>query len=131
MSTSETMPVAPGSKDFYDLRDRAAYVHVTGAMPTHLRSYMTELLNKISRFTGPKGGNSIEIARQNASMLGLEDHPMVKTVRDFLNDGYQIMVARDLKARRPYGKVFLWKDLGHGALSRVAVQSDGSVLSTW
>jgi hypothetical protein len=34
---------------FYDLRDRAAYVHVTGAMPTHLRTYMSELLNKISR----------------------------------------------------------------------------------
>jgi hypothetical protein len=76
MSTSETMPVAPGSKDFNDLRDRAAYVHVTGAMPTHLRTYMTELLNKISRFTGAKG-NSIEIARQNATMLGLENHPMV------------------------------------------------------
>jgi hypothetical protein len=130
MSTSETMPVAPGSKDFNDLRDRAAYVHVTGAMPTHLRTYMTELLNKISRFTGAKG-NSIEIARQNATMLGLENHPMVKATREFLNDGYQIMVARDLKARRPYGKVFLWKDMGHGAISRIAVQSDGSVLSNW
>ena len=125
------MPVAPGSKDFYDLRDRAAYIHVTGAMPTHLRSYMTDLLNKISRFTGAKGGNQIEIARQNANILGLEDHPMVKNVRNFLNDGYQIMVSRDLKARRPYGKVYLYKDLGHGALSRITVQSDGSVLSNW
>jgi hypothetical protein len=126
-----TIPVTPGSKDFSDLRDRAAYVHVTGAMPTHLRSYMTELLNKISSFTGARGGNSIEIARQNAAVLGLDDHPMVKTVRDFVNNGYAIMVARDFKARRPYGRVFLWKDLGHGAISRVAVQSDGSVLSNW
>jgi hypothetical protein len=127
--TTTTMPVAPGSKDFYDLRDRAAYVHVTGAMPTHLRSYMVELLNKISRFTGA-GSNSIEIARQNAVMLNLDDHPMVKQVREFLNDGYQIMVSRDLKTRRPYGKVFLWKQDGD-QFQRITVQQDGSVLNAW
>jgi hypothetical protein len=123
------MPVAPGSKDFYDLRDRAAYVHVTGAMPTHLRSYMVQLLNKISRFAESKP-NSLEIARQNAVMLGLEDHPMVKQVREFVNDGYQVMVSRDLKTRRPYGKVFLWKQEGE-QFRRVTVQQDGSVLNAW
>ena len=127
--TTETIPVTPGSKDYYDLRDRAAYVHVTGAMPTHLRSYMTDLLNKISRFTGP-GSNSIEIARQNAALLGLEEHPMVKKVREFVNDGYQIMVSRDLKTRRPFGKVFLWKQNGQ-QLERITVQQDGSVLTAW
>jgi hypothetical protein len=128
--TATTIPVMPGSKEFTDLRDRAAYVHVTGAMPTHLRTYMSELLNKISRFTGA-GSNSIEIVRQNATVLGLDDHPMVKRTREFLNDGYSIMTSRDLKARRPYGKVFLWKDLGRGAVSKVTVQADGSVLSDW
>lgn len=129
MKMPNTMPVLPGSKDFYDLRDRAAYVHVTGAMPTHLRSYMTDLLNKISRFAGG-GGNSFEIAQQNAALLGLEDHPMVRQVREFVNDGYQVMVSRDLKARRPFGKVFLWKQDG-AAVKQVTVQQDGSVLFNW
>jgi hypothetical protein len=125
----DTLPVTPGTKEFHDLRDRAAYVHVTGAMPTHLRSYMTDLLNKISRFTAG-GSNSLEIARQNAVLLGLEDHPMVSKVREFLADGYQVMVSRELKSRRPFGKVFLWKQTD-GQLSRITVQQDGSVLSQW
>lgn len=129
--TDTTLPVAPGSKDFDDLRDRAAYVHVTGVMPTHLREYMTDLLTKISRVARANNGNAIQIAQRNAAMLGLDDHPMVKAVREFVNEGYTIMLSRDLKARRPYGKVYLWKDLGGGALSRVVVQSDGSVLSQW
>lgn len=126
---TNTLPVTPGSKDFHDLRDRAAYVHVTGAMPTHLRTYMTSLLAKISRFTAG-GTNSLEIARQNAVLLNLDEHPMVRKVREFTSDGYQVMVSRDLKTRRPYGKVFLWKQ-HDGQLSRVTVQQDGSVLSSW
>lgn len=34
----------PDSKEFSDLRDRMAYVYITGAFPTHLRSYFTNLL---------------------------------------------------------------------------------------
>ena len=128
--TTTALPVDPGTKDFYDLRDRAAYVHVTGAMPTHLRSYMTGLLSKIASFTGQRGLNSLEVARQNAALLGLDSHPMVKRTREFVKDGYNIVVAPDIKARRPFSKVFLWKQEGR-VLQKVTVQSDGSVLPNW
>lgn len=128
--TTTALPVEPGTKDFYDLRDRAAYVHITGAMPTHLRSYMTSLLSKIAGFTGQSGRNSLEVARQNAAILGLDSHPMVKRTREYVKDGYNIAVARDIKARRPYGKVFLWKQEGH-EIRKVTIQHDGGVLLSW
>ena len=124
------IPVEPGSKDFYDLRDRAAYVHVTGAMPTHLRSYMTTLLNKVADYGGNQGRKSFEVARNNAAMLNLDSHPMVRRTREYVKDGYNIVVARDIKARRPYGKVYLWKQNG-SALQKITIQQDGSILPSW
>jgi hypothetical protein len=124
------------SKDFDDLRDRAAYVYVTGSYPTHLRSYMTSLLAKITRYSRnpvslDRRLGSMAVDETRATQLGLDEHPMVTKVRDFIKAGYRIQLSRDDETtRRPYTKVFLWRRARHG-LERITVQRDGSVKDGW
>jgi hypothetical protein len=61
-----------------------------------------------------------------ASRLDLDRHPMVTKVHGFLQDGYRIRASRGPNARRPYGKVFLFK-----GQHRCTVQVDGSVKEGW
>jgi hypothetical protein len=74
---------------------------------------------------------SFSIAEENIQRLGLEDHPMIKKVREFLEQGYRIELSRDdIKTRRPYTKVFLWRR-ERGGMRRITVQSDGSIKDGW
>jgi hypothetical protein len=135
MEEAATIPVEPNTKDYDDLRDRAAYVYATGTLPTHLRTYMTSLLSKITRYNRSPvamdgAGGHLEVARRNAALLDLDDHPMVRRVRDYVKEGYRIQVSRDLKARRPYGKVFMFRE-GPKGFDQITVQNDGSVLNRW
>jgi hypothetical protein len=124
-------------KEYTDLRDRAAYVHATGSFPTHLRTYMTALLRKVSSYSrtpvsldGRVG--SLKIAEENIKRLGLDDHPMIRKVRGYVAHGYKIQVSRDPKTRRPYTKVFLYRESAPGAgTERLTVQADGSVKEGW
>lgn len=124
------------TKDFNDLRDRAAYVYATGTFPTHLRTYMTALLSKITRYSRTPVSldrriGSLQIVEDNIQRLSLEDHPMTRKVREYIQKGYRIELDRDsLKNRRPYTKVFLWRNAGAGT-ERITVQSDGSVKDGW
>lgn len=132
MMNALTLP----EEEFSDLRDRAAYVYATGALPTHLRTYMTSLLNKITRYSRApasldrRAGN-LSIPRTQASVLALDDHPMISKVKTYIQEGYKIQVSRDPRTRRPFGKVFMYRRNRNGILDRLTVQSDGSVLSTW
>lgn len=124
------------TKDFEDLRDRAAYVYVTGSYPTHLRTYMTAMLRKITRYSRTPVSldrrlGSMQIAQENVVRLGLEDHPMVRKVREYLDKGYRIQLSRDdITTRRPYTKVFMFKRTGLG-FDRLTVQCDGSIKDEW
>lgn len=124
------------SKEFDDLRDRAAYVYATGSYPTHLRAYMTSLLSKITRYSRnpvslDRRLGSMAVDETRAQQLGLDEHPMVVKVRGFIKQGYRIQLSRDDEtSRRPYTKVFLWRRARHG-LERITVQSDGSVKDGW
>lgn len=124
------------TKDFEDLRDRAAYVYVTGSYPTHLRTYMTAMLRKITRYSRTPVSldrrlGSMQIAQDNVVRLGLEDHPMVRKVREYLDKGYRIQLSRDdITTRRPYTKVFMFKRTGLG-FDRLTVQCDGSIKDEW
>lgn len=122
----------PESRDFKDLRDRAAYVYATGTFPTHLRTLMTSLLQKVSRYSrtpvsldGHLG--SMKLNEETIRLLDLEDHPMVRKVKDYILKGYRIEMARDLKARRPYSKILLASPGGE----RITLQVDGSVKEGW
>jgi hypothetical protein len=136
MTNATSIPATLDPKVKDDLRDRAAYVYATGTLPTHLRSYMTGILSKITRTSRKptafdQRGGTLAIAKKNAQALGLDDHPMVKQVRDFVNQGYNIQVSRGLRTRRPFGKVFMWRRDRTGALEHITVQNDGSVLNRW
>lgn len=124
------------SKEYQDLRDRAAYVYVTGSFPTHLRTLMTGLLRKITRYSrqpvsldGRAGSTQVE--QENVERLGLAMHPMVRKTKEFLAMGYAIQTQRGPNERRPYSKVFLYRRLRAGGLERVTVQADGSVKAGW
>ncbi|QSY98640.1 hypothetical protein J2J97_31720 (plasmid) [Rhizobium bangladeshense] len=123
------------TKDYQDLRDRAAYVYVTGTFPTHLRSYMMSLLRIGTHYSmkpvaldGRSG--SMELTPEVRKALDLEDHPMVSRTRDFVEDGYKIFFQRDVNSRRPYSKVLLYKKMD-GGTHKLIVQADGSILEGW
>ena len=134
MRPIETIFSRPHKKAFADLRDRAAYMFITGCFPTHLRTETNELLRLISEFSHSlssldrRSGN-LKINKEAAIRLSLDDHPMVTKVRQYLAEGYRITVSRNPNARRPYGRIFL----SHRANAerRISVKCDGSILDQW
>lgn len=125
----------PETKDFVDLRDRAAYVYCTGTFPTHLRSYMMSLLRIATHYQlkpvaldGRSG--SMELTPEIVKALDLDHHPMVARVRDFVEDGYKIFFQRELNERRPFSKVLMYRKDGRN-MHKLIVQSDGSILDGW
>lgn len=123
------------SKEFEDLRHRAAYVYATGWLPTHLRDHMRALLAKVTRYSRTpsaldRNSGSVQITKTRAKQLGLDEHPMVAKTREYVENGYRIQARRGPKARRPYGKVFMIRE-GDNGMEHVTIQSDGSVLDHW
>lgn len=122
------------SKEYHDLRDRAAYMYVTGSFPSHLRTFFTRVLSMISRYHSSPGGldGSSGNQRIDDMMVGkleLEKHPMVMKVREYVDAGWRIQLARGANERKPFSKVFLWK--GRNPTYQITVQIDGSVLDHW
>lgn len=126
---------APDSKDYVDLRDRAAFVFVTGTLPTHLRTHMTALLRSMTvvrpEATAMDGeSGSMKIEPHIARAMRLERHPMVAKVKEFLDAGYKVQASRDLKARRPFSRVFLYRESKEG-MYRMTVHSNGAIQEGW
>lgn len=125
----------PDSKDYHDLCDRAAYVLITGTFPTHLRPHMTGLLRKMSHYSLTPAamdgrGGSMGLDPAFVARLGLKQHPMVAKVQEFIRDGYLIQASRDVKARRPFSRVFLYRD-DEGGPTKVTVHLNGATLDGW
>lgn len=117
-----------------DIRDRAAYIYITGSFPTHLRKNYNAVLRAITNvFRTPMSldqkGGTIGVQDEAIVDLELEQHPMVKVVRRRILDGYSIQPARNVVSRRPYSKVFLYKRSDPS--DRITVQVDGSVKDEW
>lgn len=120
------------SKDYQDLRDRAAYVYVTGSIPTHLRALMNSLLRKITRYSRQPVSldrrlGSMQLDESSIEALDLHDHPMIKKVRGYLDQGYTLAVRRTNTTRRPYSKVLMQGTRGE----KITVQIDGSIKDGW
>lgn len=120
----------PGSRFFRELRDRAAFVRVTGGFPTHLQTHMNALLNKITRYSSRPVSMDGRIAgmavsAEHIAKLGLDEHPMIKKVQSYIAQGYVIQQSVNPKARQPYSRVRMARD-GH----HVTVQIDGSTIET-
>lgn len=125
----------PKEKAFADLRDRVAYVYVTGCFPSHLRAEANELLRCATEgsFGLPaldRRGGPFNVLQPVAIRLDLDAHPMVAKVRQKIDEGFEIVASRGVNARRPFGKIFLRRGKGSQA-TEIAVKSDGSVLDHW
>lgn len=127
--------MAIGSKTREDVRDRAAYIFVTGQFPSHLRTNYMGILRAISAtFNRPVAldgrSGSIKLTSAVVNDLDLENHPMVIAVRDKLAEGFLIQPSRGLHARRPFGKVFMYRPTGSGN-DLIVVNSEGATKIGW
>lgn len=121
----------PASKAFKDLRDRAAYMHITGSHPSHLRAFFTQALSLVSEMQNQPASldglsGALKLNEDIVKRLGLESHPMVVKVREHVQGGWRIKTSRGPNARKPYTKTFL-----HRGQDRIAIQIDGSILDHW
>lgn len=112
-------------------RDQAAFVYLTGIMPTHLRKEANHRLVAASQFA--KGNTccngwrkAFDLRPEVVETLDIANHPMVRTVKTLVGEGWSMQSSRGVNARRPYAKVFLRR----GDERRV-VQRDGSMLIDW
>lgn len=126
---------SPASKDLKDMRDRAAYVFVTGTHPSHLRRTWTQILSRVSRLSGTAAAldgrpTSLQLDQRIVVKLDLENHPMVTKVREYVARGYRITISLGANERKPYTKIYLSRGTGD-VMDRVTVQIDGSVLDHW
>lgn len=112
-------------------RDRAAYLHVTGILPTHLRPAAREALQSAS---APSSSSTrcgtwlkaFDLKPEVQEALDIESHPMVSMVQSLLEEGWVIQPSPGGRKRRPFGKVFLKR-----GRERRVVQQDGSLLLSW
>lgn len=112
-------------------RDRAAYLHVTGIMPTHLRPAAREALQSASERSSSTTRcgtwlKAFELKPEVQQAFEIERHPMVSMVQRLVEEGWVIQPSPGGRMRRPFGKVFLKR----GEERRV-VQQDGSLLLYW
>ena len=132
---AHTADMAPGTKTRADVRDRAAYVYVTGQFPSHLRAnYMGILRAVTASFAKPVAmdgrSGSMRLADAAVTDLDLENHPLVKTVRSKIADGFLIQPSRGLQARRPFGKIFMYRPK-EGGNDLIVVTSEGATKDNW
>lgn len=126
--TVRDIPKDAGSREFVDFRDRAAYVHLTGTFPTHVRKYFTGLLRAATEYArAPLVGKygHVKVSEDVVNRLKLDDHPMVRKVRSMMTDeGYVLRAPDNLKERRPFSRINL---VHPKSGKRIIVQSDGSI----
>ena len=115
------------TKAFADLRDRVAYMYLTGAHPTHMRPLFTgalnvlsETVNSSSRF-GPH-----RIDRSAVYELDLSEHPMVVEARRLMAEGWRLVVSLGPNCRRRYCKLYFSREQ-----HRLTLSSDGSIKLGW
>lgn len=131
LSDVERIVRKPKSKDFKDLRDRAAHLYVSGGYANHLRPFFSGALCVISsssdgRLLADPQTGAIKVAEAFVQRLALDHHPMVQAVRKLQGEGWRIQQSLGPNKRRPYTKVFL-----HRGDARTTVQLDGSMLDHW
>lgn len=133
-----------------ELRDRLAFVHVTGILPSHLRpTYARALVRATCASREPTSldGRSgrVRVNEEIVVHLQLDAHPMVREVRRriakdyFIIQNYNVPSTRGSRVgtsftplRRNYGKVRMHKignnTMIHGA---VTIMGNGAVLEGW
>ena len=87
-----------------DIQDRAAYLHCVGHLPSHLRPRANQILLQISEYfrrpTSLDGRLGERRLKDDAIRdLKINDHDMVREVRERVSHGYRIQHSRGLGTR--------------------------------
>ena len=115
------------TKAFADLRDRVAYMYVTGAHPTHMQPFFTGALNVLSQTVNASGRFGPHLIDRSAvHMLDLNKHPMVIEARRLLTDGWRLVVSLGPNCRRPYGNLYFSR-----GQHRLTLSSEGWTKPGW
>lgn len=124
--TTSNMPDLADGRVWNDVRDRAAFVHLTGVFPTHLRAGYSSILAAITDHFRQVGKGPMAMSATAIRELHLEDHPMVVEVQRLLGDGWRIVPTHMDGNRRNFWKVYLAR-----RDERMIVQGDGSTKRGW
>lgn len=121
------MMASENTKNFADLRDRVAYMYVTGAHPTNMRPFFTGALNVLSEPCAASGRFGPHLIDSSAiHTLGLNRHPMVVEARRLLDEGWRLVVSLGPNHRRPYGNLYF--SCGQ---RRLTVNAEGWIKPGW
>lgn len=128
--------VIVGSPYYKDLQDRAAYVAITGQLPSHLRKEYTAVLRQVTEAAvlcslDRRGGYCI-VKPFPFRHLKISDHPMYLAARSYVERGYRITASRGFGTRRNYGRIFLSLENENGSIAhRLTIKLDGAVKQDW
>lgn len=117
----------PNSEMFKDLRNRAAYMYITGCYPTHLRPFYTGALTEMRRYShleARNGGYGFEPAFIEG--LELDDHPMVVRARELASRGWSLRDPLRGSQRRSFQKIHLSR-----GERKVSVRITGETVLGW
>ena len=121
------MMASENTKSFADLRDRVAYMFVTGAHPTNMRPFFTGALNVLSQPCAVPGRFGPYLINSSAiHTLGLRHHPMVVEATRLLSEGWRLVVSLGPNRRRPYGNLYF-----ACGPQRLTVNSEGWIKPGW
>ncbi|MFY0661486.1 MAG: hypothetical protein JXR15_13420 [Shimia sp.] len=102
----------PGERIRDVIRDRAAFLHITGFMPTHLHAQAVNILNQISRpYQRPASirghcGNR-KLHDEAIRDLKLKQHAMVRAAREQPAKGFFVHGHKEFGERRTFKKVLM------------------------
>jgi hypothetical protein len=132
----ETSDDVAERKLWFDIRDRAAYVLVSGALPTHLRPGSVRLLRQMtaiskepSAIDGSAG--AVKLRDSYVRSFRLQEHPLVVQARRYVKQGYHLSVRRGPNERRPFGRVWLYRPVDEARAYKATIHSSGAVQAGW
>lgn len=115
------------TKAFTDLRDRVAYMFVTGAHPTNMRTFFTSALNVLSTPANARGRFGPHLIDDSAVYtLDVMSHPLVVETRRLLSEGWRLVVSLGPNRRRPYGNLYFAR-----GQHRITLNSEGWTRPGW
>lgn len=121
------MMARENTKNFADLRDRVAYMYVTGAHPTHLRPFFTGCLTVLSQRHAASGRfGPLLIDSSAVYTLGLNRHPMVVEARRLLSEGWRLVVSLGPNERRSHRNLYF-----SSGQRRLTVNHEGWIKPGW
>ena len=115
------------SRQFTELRDRVAYVFVTGSHPTNLRPFYTGALNVLSTVARmPSRYGPLRVDWCAIHELDIRNHPSVTGTKRLLSEGWELVISSGPNKRRSYQNLYFKKND-----SLITLKCDGSIRPGW